>query len=44
MAQDPAAPAPSTHHRQGAITARAIILGLLLMPPNFYWCLKVEGI
>ena len=44
MAQDPAAPAPSTHHRQGAITARAIILGLLLMPPNVYWCLQVEGI
>ncbi len=33
-----------TTTRPGAITPRAILLGLLLIPPNCYWTLQVEGI
>ncbi|MBI5834486.1 MAG: hypothetical protein HZB16_19480 [Armatimonadetes bacterium] len=30
--------------RRGAITWRSVILGLLLIPPNIYWTMQVEGI
>ncbi|MCC7491318.1 MAG: hypothetical protein IT204_03180 [Fimbriimonadaceae bacterium] len=43
MAQAPVS-AADPPVRQSAVTLRAILLGLLLMPPNVYWCLQVEGI
>ncbi|MBI2300856.1 MAG: hypothetical protein HYU66_18255 [Armatimonadetes bacterium] len=44
MALDPVAPTDTPPPRRSAITFRAILIGLLLMPPNVYWCLQVEGI
>lgn len=35
--------APEPQHRPG-ITWRAVLLGLLLIPPNVYWTIQVEGV
>lgn len=43
MAFDPTRGEPAAPHRS-AVTLRAVLLGLLLVPPNVYWCLQVEGI
>ncbi len=42
-AASPVAQEPE-QHRRSAVTLRAVLLGLLLIPPNCYWTLQVEGI
>ncbi len=44
MTLDPTGTDTTHPPRQHAITFRAVLLGLLLIPPNVYWCLQVEGI
>lgn len=44
MAFEPSRTSEPPPSKRSAVSFRAILIGLLLMPPNVYWCLQVEGI